>query len=63
MALTPLEVEMLRRTHLDGIPRHIVNGKIMKYDWELSDDMDVEKLEGQALEDHIQTLIESQTDQ
>lgn len=52
--------EAYRRNKLDGIPRHVYeDGRIMKYDWELSSEYD---LQGEALEEHIQRLMEAQVD-
>jgi hypothetical protein len=56
--------EAARRYLADGIPRHVyADGRIMKYNWELSSDMDVEDLRGEALEDHIRRLLEEQNGQ
>lgn len=46
--------EMARRTERDGIPRRIVDGKIMKLDWELSEPVDPSP---ETLEEHIANLL------
>jgi hypothetical protein len=53
-------LEAVRRQEYDGIPRHVyVDGKIMKWDWELPEGVVVD-IEGEALEDHIRRLIDGQ---
>lgn len=56
MAFDALEQEARRRTIVDGIPRHIVNGKIMKLDWELLDP-DAQAVYDERLEEHIANLM------
>lgn len=55
-----LDCEMARRIALDGIPRYITaDGRIMKCDWELSSEVDVDDLDGETLEEHIRSLLEA----
>ena len=54
-----LVIEAQRRRAIDGIPRYVRrDGKIMKYDWELPAEADVDP---NALEDHIARLLAEQT--
>lgn len=53
--------EAIRRSTRDGIPRHVhLSGRIMKWDWELPEDALQGDLAGEALEEHIRTLIGNQ---
>lgn len=54
-------VEAVRRVFVrDGVPRHVyADGKIMKYDWILSGPIE-DNLDGTALEDHVQRMIDGQ---
>lgn len=53
-----LDAEAARRTAADGIPRYVTDdGRIMKCDWELSEEEQVD-LDGKSLEEHIVTLME-----
>jgi len=55
------EKEAQRRTNVDGIPRYITeDGRIMKYDWQLSAEVLEDNLDGESLEEHIKKLMEQQ---
>lgn len=54
-------MEAARRMNYDGIPRHVYSdGKIMKWDWELSSEDLEDNFDGEALEEHIARLLEQQ---
>ena len=51
-------MEAARRMNYDGIPRHVfTDGKIMKWDWECPDTVDVDT---DDLEEHVRRLLDGQ---
>jgi len=52
-------MEAARRMNYDGIPRTVyADGKIMKWDWEVSEQDQEEWLSGEEFKDHVTRLLQ-----
>lgn len=60
ITLDDVEAFIKERESRDGIPRHVVGGRVMKRDWFISEELLEDNLTGESLEEHIANLMESQ---